>query len=306
MAGLRKGVRFPGLPSVRAQSIEAAAEIPGEDIALLIREGLGDEQAGVRFAACMALGRRTDASTAGAVRKLLGDPDPSVRVGVYFALERVGDPSNRQTWVEILRQAERPSVRRNAVLALGQLEDKATLPLLKLAAETDDDEGVRLQAMEAVAVLGDRDAINRFIHDAFGGAGFRQVFALLTLGRVGDPRVLPTLRARLAHAPYVEARLAAARALAMNGYDAGYDLAVQCLAWNEPDPAIPDDPPQTQVMRVRSMAALVLGDLGDRRALGWLKQQLERSNDPRVQLAAVTAILKILEQSPDSKLPPPK
>jgi HEAT repeat protein len=49
-----------------------------------------------------------------------------------------------------------------------------------------------------------------------------------------------------------------------------------------------------QVMRVRSMAALALGDIGRRAALGPVQRAMEGDDDPRVQLAAATAILKIL------------
>ena len=46
--------------------------------------------------------------------------------------------------------------------------------------------------------------------------------------------------------------------------------------------------------RVRSMAALALGDIGDRRALKALTKRMQTPDDPRVQLAAATAILMIL------------
>ena len=117
------------------------------------------------------------------------------------------------------------------------------------------------------------------------------------MGRVTDNRVLPVLRARYENAPYIEARLAAARSLAKQGDLRGYDLAVRSLQWNDPNPDLSDDPPENQIMRVRTMAAMALGDLGDHRALGWLRQQMETSDDPRVQLAAARSILLILNAS---------
>lgn len=296
-AYVRRGVRYPLNPAVRAQAIEAAAEVLQDDYRLLIREGLKDEHAGVRFAACMALGKLRDTGSVESIRPRLNDPDPSVRVGAYFALERMGQPSYRQQWADALVRHEDPAVRRNAAMALGHLGDKAVVPLLQVAAGGDNDEGVRLQALEALALLNDRDAVNRFIHDAFGGIGFKQPFALLTLGRVADRRVVSYLRARLEGAPYPETRLAAARGLGMQGYDDGYDLAVKSLNWNEPKKNLPDDPPENQIMRVQSMAALALGDVGDRRALPRLKRRMEQPDDPRVQLACATAILKILNKT---------
>ena len=79
----------------------------------------------------------------------------------------------------------------------------------------------------------------------------------------------------------------AARALGMQRCEDGYDLALASLNWNAPQRDLPDDPPELQVMRVRSMAALALGQIGRPDALGPLKQLMENGDDPRVQLAAI-------------------
>ena len=86
--------------------------------------------------------------------------------------------------------------------------------------------------------------------------------------------------------------------MGMLGYKRGYSLALQSLNWNKPQSDLPDDPPENQIMRVRSMAAMALGEIGDRGALGRLKNRMQTPDDPRVQLAAATAILKILNKTP--------
>lgn len=291
---LHRGMRYPGNPAVRAQSIEAGSEVLGSQVAPIIREGLGDEHPGVRFAACMALGKLADRESAQAIRGLALDTDLNVRIGVYYALERLGDPSYRRAWVEMMDQEREAGVRRNAVLALALLADPKTQTMLKRVAVEDPDDGVRLQAVEGLAILGDSDAEGGFIRDAFGGMGFRQPFALLALGHVNDPDTLAVLRSRLRNAPYLEARLAAARALGMQGRLDGFDLAINSLSWSRPDPNLPDDPVANQIMRVQSMAAMALGDMRDRRALAALNQCMEQTEDPRVQVAAARSILKIL------------
>jgi len=295
---VERALRYPENPAVRAQAMEAAANVLGPEARLRIREGLKDEHPGVRFAACLALGKIRDASSMAAVRALVTSPDPNVRVGAYFALERMGDFSCRELWRDALRRHEDPGVRRNAALALGCLENKDAMPVLRAVASSDGDEGVRIQALEALALLGDQDAISRFIYDAYGSVGYKQPFALLTLGRVADPRAVGALRSRFDSSSYPTTRLVAARGLAMHGYDEGYQFALGSLSWNQPDEGLPDDPPGNQIMRVRSLAALTLGEIGDRRALGWLKLRMEEPDDPRVQLAAATAILMILNATP--------
>ncbi len=294
---VQRGMVYPFDPAVRTQAMEAASRVLGDEGRLRIREGLKDQHPGVRFAAAMALGRLKDTGALPAVRALANDPDPSVKIGAYFALEQMGlgTTDHREEWRDYLRKHENPEVRRNAVLALGQLKDKATIPLLR-AAHNDSDEGVRMQALEGLALLGDKDAITRFTFEAYGGVGYKQPFALMTLGQVPDDQVTPTLRARLRSSPYLEAKLAAARGLGARGYADGLQLAMQSLDWNKPDRNLPEDRPENQVMRVRSMAALALGEIGDPQALDKLKRTMEDPEDPRVQLAAATAILLIVDR----------
>jgi hypothetical protein len=106
--------------------------------------------------------------------------------------------------------------------------------------------------------------------------------------------VLADLRARLANAPLVEDRLAAARGLGMHGDRSGYDVALRALTRYKPVKNLPDDPPENQMMRVRSMAAMALGDIKDRRALGWLRVRIAPGEDPRVRVAAARSILMVL------------
>lgn len=291
---VRAAMTFTDNAAVRAQAMEAAP-LAWNELRPMVIEGLRDPHPGVRFAACMALGKRRDTGAATAVRPLLHDADHSVRVGAYFAVERLGDSSHRTAWAEALLRSKDPSVRRNAALAMGQLEDAGVMPLLQRASREDKDEGVRLQSLEAMALLGDQNAASYFIRDAYGGAGYRQPFAILTLGHVKED-VVPLLRSRLKSSPYIEAQLAAARSLGVRGNGEGYELALHSLTWNSPQKDLPDDPPDNQLMRVRSMAALALGEIKDRRALPALRALVQGADDSRVQLAAARAMLMIVAE----------
>ncbi|MBP7936308.1 MAG: HEAT repeat domain-containing protein [Phycisphaerae bacterium] len=291
---LRNGARLANRPDVRSMATEAIARALKNEAPLVLREALKDEHPVVRFTACMGLGELNSVDAKDAIRPLLNDSSGSVKVAAYFALERMGDASHRLAWRDAVTSAEDPAVRRNAVTALGRLKDKKVCALLWKAAAGDSDEGVRIQAVESLAYLGDTQAISRLIHDAYGGLAFKQPFSLLALGHVKDDRVIPALRARLAGAQYLEARLAAARSLGMQGLADGYNLALQSLDWNQPRSDLPDDPPVNQIMRVRMMATLALGDIGKREALGPLTQVMKNPDDERIQVAAATSILMIL------------
>jgi HEAT repeat protein len=296
--GLHRAMRYPDNPVVRVQAMEAAGDILGQEAILRIREGLHDENAGVRFAACMALGELKDRKSLPEIRKLVHDENDNVRVAAFYALERMGIHNHRREWQKILYRHEDAEVRRNAVLALGRLKDPATKPLLRKVAARDNDMGVKLQAYEALALMGDKDAIDQFLFHAYGAQGYKLPFALLTLGKIDDPRMVDALRIRLENAPYLEAKLAAARSLGMHGLDDGFQLCLETLHWNQPEENLQDDPPHNQIMRKRSMAATALGDIGRPGALGPLKERMINSPDPRVQLACAAAILKILKDMP--------
>lgn len=291
-------------PIDRVQGIEACAEVlPADEAAALVTPALQDNHPAVRFAACMALGRLQRTETLPAVRALADDPDPRVQIGAYFAMERMNDSTYRRRWADALLNSKNVEVRRNAAMALGQLEDPEVAPLLLKAGSADDDDGVRLQAWESLVYLGNKDAVDRFVHDAFGSVGHRQPFALLALGHVEDDRVVPALRSRLAIAPYPESRLAAARSLGMQGHAEGYDLAAAWLNWNRPDPRIIDDPPANQIARMRLMAAMALGDIGDLRALPLLERKMVGDDSDSVRLAAARSILLILNKNRAVSMP---
>lgn len=299
MAYLEMALRYPDNPVVRADAMEAAGLVLGSNARMWLRDGLDDEHPAVRFAACMAMGKLEDPGDPSVVAPLCHDEDPNVRIGAYFVMERTGNYRYRVAWRDLLTHHPDPRIRRNAALALGHLEDPAVKPLLRRAASMDADEGVKVQALEGLALLNDRDAIGQFLYQSFGGPGFKQPFALLTLGRTADPRAVPALRRGLDSAPYLEARLAAARSLALQGHaQEGLDKALDALDWSDADPKLVDDPPDNQIMRIRTMAAMALGQIGDRKALPGLIRRMEDPSDPRVQLAAATAILMILDRSP--------
>jgi HEAT repeat protein len=292
MRYITAGANYQDNPVVRAQALEALQKLEGERAAAWFHEGLRDQHPGVRFAACMALGTIRHKPSEARIRIGLTDPDPNVRVAAMFALRRLGDTGFIKEFAEVILSNPDPGVRRNAVLALGRLEEPGAIGLLKKARE-DKDDSVQLQALEAMALLGDKRAVQQLIYYASGGLGDRQAFALETLGRTGDPRCMDVLRYCLKQAEHLESRLAAAQALARMGSDEGFALAMASLNWNRPNPRLPDDPPANQVMRVRSMAAFALGAIGKSEALEPLRQQMQDPVDPRVQVAAATAILQI-------------
>jgi HEAT repeat protein len=177
---------------------------------------------------------------------------------------------------------------------LGELGESGAIPLLRRAIY---DEDVTLQAVEAMAKLGDDRAYQQltiFTHDFRGD---RRIIALNALGALRDPKGLKAIELQFTEASMIEVRLAAARALGRFGRKDGLRIALQQLDFKSPS-SREGDPAANQVMRIRSMAALALGSIGDPAALPKLRARLDAQDDPRVQVAAAKAILEIVRTGP--------
>jgi HEAT repeat protein len=299
---LRRGVRYDDLPSVRAQAIESFQEVAPEAGLPWIRVGLLDEHPAVRFAACMALGTLRDRASRESIVRLLEGPDDSVKAAAVFALHRMGDTGHTAQLASFLRDHDDVVVRRNAALVLGRLGEPGAIPLLAGVVNCADD-ALHAQALEALALLGNQQAVQQLTFVANSGNGPQEVFALNALAMTRDPKLRKTFEYKLAKGMYLETRLAAARGLGEVGSAEGLEVALEGIRFDKPKPGLENDPPENQLMRVRQMAAAALGAIGDPAALAPLAERLEDNSDPRVQVAAARAILRIINRVKRESLP---
>lgn len=299
---LRRGVRYDDLPSVRAQAIESFQEVAPEAGLPWIRTGLLDEHPAVRFAACMALGTLEDRASRESIAKLLEDPDDSVQAAAIFALHRVGDASHTARLASLLKEDGDLAVRRNAALVLGRLGEPGAVSLLAGVVNCADD-ALHFQALEALALLGNKQAVQQLTFVANSGNGPQEVFALNALAMRRDPELRKTFEYKLAEGAYLETRLAAARGLGELGSADGLKVATEGIRFNQPRRGLENDPPENQLMRIRQMAANALEAIGDPAGLVPLAERLEDNSDPRVQVAAAKAILRIINRVERDSLP---
>ncbi len=291
--GLKRGTEYADDPAVRAQSIEALSRTAPAEGLPYMRDALRDDEPVVRFAACMALGLVKDKGSRGMLETRLEDTDASVQTGAIYALHRLGDYRHTSRLADRLLRDPSPGVRANAAMVLGELGEKGAIRLLRHAAR-DRQDVVSLQAIEAMALLGDAPSFQQLTLLTHDGSGPTQVLAILALGRTGDRSAVNALVYHLRQGTYLETKLAAARGLGMLGFSDGLKVALEALDFKPGNSRLIDDTPYNQAMRVHSMAAQALGDIGDSAALPALQQRLEAQDDPRVQLAAAKAILQIL------------
>ena len=299
---LRRGIQYPHNPAVRLQAVEAYEQLPGEEGLPWVRSALLDEHPGVRFAACMVLGTRRDRVAHSALRQRLEDDDPNVRVGALFALHRLGDEGQTGKLAWYLLSHQEPTVRRNAALVLGRLEEPGVVKTLARAMR-DTDPGVRDHALEAMAILGNHEARQQLRLMANSGIGQEEVFALNALIATRDPTCGDLMRYKLQTGVHLETRLVAVRGLGVLGKAEGLQEALRAIRFNRPRTSEPDDPPEAQVLRTRQLAAAALGALGDPTALSALERMMNDSDDPRLQVAAAKAILEIISIQMGQRMP---
>jgi HEAT repeat protein len=284
---------------VRCRALEALSEVAAKQAVEEFKIRLVDEYWGVRFEACVGLGQARASYARSDLRKLLKDPRDAVRAAAIYGLHLGGDQSETTQLAAMLLSHKEATVRRLVAQLLGRLGESKSVKLLSIAIK-DRDEGVRWEVTAAMARLGDEKALQQLVFLANSGFSDAQTFSLLELAMLAEPKCTDLFKYRLAEGPHLETRLVAARGLGCLGYRDGLKLCLDTLKSSKPNLS-PDvvrrDPPEQQIMRRRSMAALALGAIGDRSALPALQQAM-RTGRHQVRAAAAKAIIEIVDGLP--------
>jgi|CXWL01.1.fsa_nt_gi HEAT repeat protein len=292
---IKAGLSYQDNPVVRAESVEVLESIASPEVLPWVRSALLDDHAGVRFAACMVLGRLKDAGATSMIRKCLADKDENVRVAAIYTMHRLGHAEQTGRLPNYVLLHPDPIVRRNAAIAISMLGQPSAVTVLARAMK-DSDPGVRHHALEGMARLGNKEAARELSFMANSGVGSEEVFAINALAGTGDPVYEDAFRYKLSSGSHLETRLAAARALGKLGIDAGLPVVLDALKPNQPVRQEPDDPPADQLLRIRQLASAAAGAIGDSRAVPLLETYLNDGIDPRVQISAARALIEIAEK----------
>ncbi len=293
---------------VSCNAIESLVQVAPREATNSIRQALRSPYPLVRFAACVAVGELADKGSYTVILRLIDDSEPRVRLGAAFAAYRLGERDFGRTLASAVIHEKDENLRSDAAYLIGRLRDPAALHYLRAALEHPDNQKtnrVRVHILTAMAMLGDKDAVNSLIAYTQGDA-ISRVISLQSLAELGSEAAREPLLYRLSDSnDYLENRLIAARGLGKIGSPAGFQLALAAVQFTSADAvtmlggrgpaaaaAAAEDP--NLIMRVRTLGALALGDIGEPRALDALRQLAETEGDERVQVAACYAICKII------------
>jgi HEAT repeat protein len=290
--GIEKLASAP-IPEVRANALEAMEPLPAR-LESFIPAALRDENAGVRSAAAMMVGRARLVNVAPAARPLLNDPSPFVRSAAIYALLRNGLDVERSSLAAMLLDDPSPRVRAQAAFILGELRDpSARGPLLDAAkgglrkTPTPELKMMQIQIAEALVKLGEQDQVQTVRAALYPQNPEDLEIAALAVQVIGELRDkssaselinLTAFKDKQGNRMPAEIRLGAAQAMAKLGNTRGSFIADEFLT--------------NPMAALRSQAAHVYGETGRVENLAKLEMLL---NDPeaRVRVAAAAAIVKV-------------
>jgi len=142
-------------PRIRAGAIEVVAATRQTQLMPKVRRLLKDEFVPVRFAAALAVGDTEYRLAESEVAHLLNDADENIRIAAAYAMGKLGSSNDFELVGRALASSDQ-TARANAALLLGKSGDKSMLKLLYWVMRDGDSKAkVRLQAAEAIAMLGD-------------------------------------------------------------------------------------------------------------------------------------------------------
>ena len=278
----------------RANAIEAFQHAPREFMPF-IRNGLKDENAGVRAVSAMVVGRQRLTQLIEDVRPLLDDASPYVWTAAAYALSACDETDARalNRMVGHLLSSSSPRERSYIAVMLGDLGEPSALGPLTQAIVNEprraDPRQLRLmelQIAEAMYKLGDDDQIG-VIRAALYPAQIDQLEAMALAAQIlGEIRDMGSAGALVGlakgtpdEAMPAEVRLAAAASLAQLGYRQGAYIAEEYKTNDNP--------------ALRAQSAYVYGQTGQIENLARLEASLSDPS-PLVQAAAAGGILRIL------------
>ncbi len=284
-------------PVLRMQAIEAFQDVaPNEGIAYL-GENTKNGYAGICFASLMALGTIGNTQYIEQIRTCAEDSDANVRIAAIYALHRLGDRRRTGDLAELLLKSPDARVRANAALAIGRLVEPQSAKVLHTALRREKKDAVKMQILEALALLGDSHGIERLSFYGYSAVPDQAALSLMFLANAKPAEAEELFRYRLDVADHPEIKLQAARGLGRLGYDSGMDLALAYLFFNSPDRHRQNDTPEQQITRNRALAALALEAICRSDALGPLHRAFNQPGQPElVRVAIARAAIWIIDR----------
>lgn len=282
-------------PVTRSHALEVYGQTNGAGVDEALRKGMGDTYPAVRFAAAVAAGDLKLESARLRLNELLKDENPAVKLAAGYALERMSDSRFVDWYDKALRGAD-SQLAGQACLLLGKLGNtprrtESTSRLWQVIRKPNQDPVVKLQAAEALARLGDKTIIKSLMGYAYSGYADERLLAISGLGYFPKAAEAVAMLEVLADDELAEVQLGAIRALGPNAGEKYVELARRQTGFVDPERD------RERTIRVRGLALLALGAVGEKKDIGLLYKGLADS-EAYLRLAAARASVDLLKRIP--------
>ena len=219
-------------PIIRSYAIEVVSATGTKELVSIVVQLLKDDTVEVRFAAALAIGDMRYLAAQYSLRRLLNDTNENIKIGAAYALTRLGKGDFRDI-IRRLTKSKDQTARANAVMLLGKLGSKGDMQLLyQTLRALDSDDKVKIQAVEALATLGDEKIyqskcwpllISKYADD--------RIMGIRAMGQLGTAEAKNAIQTML-YDDILEVRLYAAGQLGVLGDTAGEDEVAVYLSQN--------------------------------------------------------------------------
>ena len=274
-------------PQIRVNAIEVVAATKQVPMMPKVQRLLRDPLVPVRFLALLAVGDLQYALAQEEAKQLLNDPDENVRIAAAYALVRLGHPEYMQFFRNAIA-SEDQTVRANAALLLGKSGDHSTLTgkaLWWTLQRKDSNDGVRFQAAEALAMLGDERIYPKLWAMLISAYADDRVVGIRAMGALRTERAKNALITMLDDG-ILEVRLAAAEQLGKFKDPIGEPEVLDVFTKN-----LTADMDRLDQQRVRVLTTLAIGQIGSKPLVKYLPRLL-KDESRFVQLAAAKAVFQ--------------
>lgn len=280
-------------------------------------EALHDRDEWVRFGATIVLAKIGFPSVLPLIRTLQRDADPRVRAIAAETLGRIGDVRALEALALALNDTDE-GICQQAAIALGRMADaRAVWPLIHILAGPAVD--LHTKAIKALGYIGDVRAVDPLIDQVYeNGDRWVRLFAIEALGKISDLRAIEAL---VDAALYDESQDVRIKAIVTLG-ELPYMFAQDALALIATSDEVNLNCHQTAIFELgkrgderafdglvdmlyhspsaetRIYAALVLGEMGDNRAIQPLLESLA-DDVPEVAGQVVRVLTRIGQDATD-------
>jgi HEAT repeat protein len=276
---------------VRVNAIEMAAATNTPQFMAGVQQMTKDELVLIRFASAVAIGDAKYSVAKNDVAQLLKDNDENVRMAGSYALVMLGGSKSYSQQIRTALTDRDQQVRANAAFLLGKIGDKNALPLLyQVIQDETSDEKVRLNAIEAIAGLGDEKIYQKLWAMLISAYADDRVFGIRAMGTLGTSRAKDSLLTMLKD-EVPDVRLVAAEQLGSLGDTAGEKIVANALTHD-----ISAAMDQEAKAQIKTLAAMAIGQIRTPTLKKFLPELL-KENDENVRLAAAKAVFQCAKKN---------